>query len=448
MKKIKLISVIIISLLLIININCKKNKVPVATSIELISGGDQTAIIGNILPNLIEVIVKDQDGNPYIGANVSFTTTDGSVPIATVLTNIEGKAATTWTLGETVGTQTLTAIAYEADGTTNLSGSPINISATATADAESIEIFSGNEQSGEIETELADLVVVLVKDINGNAVAGVTINFSITEGSVSSETEITDANGKAGINWTLGSTMGSQTLTVTAYKLDGITELSGSPLTFTATGTAPSSVTDIDGNTYDAVEIGNQVWMAEDIKVTHYADGTEIPNVTTDGNWSNLSSTDKAYCFYNNASNTDYGALYTWAAAMNGAGSSTSNPSGVQGVCPDGWHLPSDSEWTELTNHLGGINVTGGKLKETGTTHWISPNTGATNESGFTALPGGYRFHIIGSFDDLGYYGNWWSTTQETTNAAWYRSMSYNASSIVKANTDKADGYSVRCILD
>ena len=118
------------------------------------------------------------------------------------------------------------------------------------------------------------------------------------------------------------------------------------------------TLVDYDGNFYQTVQIGNQVWMTENLKVTHYADGTTIPLVTDNTAWGNLddNNTDKAYCYYNNDANGEgdiYGTLYTWAAAMNGASSSSANPSGVQGVCPTGWHLPSNAEWTELTDYLG-----------------------------------------------------------------------------------------------
>ncbi|MEQ9412714.1 MAG: fibrobacter succinogenes major paralogous domain-containing protein, partial [Cyclobacteriaceae bacterium] len=152
-------------------------------------------------------------------------------------------------------------------------------------------------------------------------------------------------------------------------------------------------VRDFDSNFYNTIKIGNQVWMAENLKTTHYADGTPIPYVSGESNWDALTTTSKAYCWYDddiNNKNT-YGALYTWSAAMKDATSATANPSGVQGVCPTDWHLPSDAEWTELINYLGGPSIAGGKLKEAGLLNWLSPNEAATNESHFTALPGGYR---------------------------------------------------------
>ena len=119
----------------------------------------------------------------------------------------------------------------------------------------------------------------------------------------------------------------------------------------------------------------------------------------------------------------------------------------ASGVCPAGWHLPSDAEWTELTDYLGGTSVAGGKLKETGTTHWASPNTGATNETGFTALPGGNRYDY-GSFTDIGYGGRWWSATEDDATTAWYRSMFYVNSDVSRVGTNKEVGFSVRCVRD
>ena len=214
--------------------------------------------------------------------------------------------------------------------------------------------------------------------------------------------------------------------------------------------TAPYQITDIDGNTYNTVIIGNQIWMAENLKVTHYADGTAIQLISDNTDWEDLDDEDKAYCWYDNnlVYKDTYGALYTWAAAMNGESSSNLNPSGVQGVCPDGWHLPSDDEWTELTDHLGGESVAGGKMKETGTSHWNSPNTGATNESGFSALPGGHRYNINGTFNILGIRGHWWSSTEADTGNTYFRYLANNNAEACRSNNSKSYGFSVRCIRD
>jgi len=206
---------------------------------------------------------------------------------------------------------------------------------------------------------------------------------------------------------------------------------------------------DIDGNYYNTVKIGTQIWMAENLKTTKYADGTAIPLVNTTSTWDALTATSKAYCWYNDdiANKATYGALYTWAAAMNDAASVTTNPSGIQGVCPTGWHLPSDAEWTQLTTYLGGESDAGGKLKETGTTHWTSPNISATNETGFTALPGGFR-STNGTFSNIGNYGYWWSASEYDTTYAWYRFMYNNVSIVYRSYKNKEVGYTVRCLRD
>src|SRR5690554_323226 len=202
-----------------------------------------------------------------------------------------------------------------------------------------------------------------------------------------------------------------------------------------------------DNQTYRIVTIGSQTWMAENLKY--------LPSVVGPGTGSK--TTPYYYVYgYNGTNVTDakatanyntYGVLYNWPAAMNGAASSTTNPSGVQGVCPDGWHLPSDAEWTELTDYLGGASVAGGKLKETGTTHWNSPNTGATNETGFTALPGGYR-DGDGAFDFVGDRGYWWSATESNADSAGTRFMYYYYSYVYRNYYDKELGFSVRCLRD
>lgn len=195
------------------------------------------------------------------------------------------------------------------------------------------------------------------------------------------------------------------------------------------------TMTDQDGNVYKTVTIGTQTWMAENLKVTKYNDGIAIPNVTDNTAWKEL--TTGALCDYaNTPSNSEtYGKLYNWYAVKTGK------------LAPKGWHVPSDAEWTELTNYLGGTSVAGGKLKETGTTHWASPNTGATNETGFTALPGGTRYSS-GAFDDIGTSGVWWSATENNATSAWDRIVYLNYSDVVRGYFNKEVGFSVRCVRD
>lgn len=205
---------------------------------------------------------------------------------------------------------------------------------------------------------------------------------------------------------------------------------------------------DIDGNEYKTVKIGNQWWMAENLKTPHYADGTEITLVQDSASWNVLTEIDKAYCYYENSSDNinAYGLLYNWAAAMNGNESSNLNPSLIQGVCPDGWHLPSVDEWTTLIDNLGGIYVAGGKLKESSTLYWNNPNTGATNESGFCALPGGGRYY--GKFSGLNNFASFWSTTEFNQYITWYRGVNYDNTRMNTNFYDKKAGFSVRCLKD
>ena len=219
-------------------------------------------------------------------------------------------------------------------------------------------------------------------------------------------------------------------------------------------------ISDYEGNVYQTVQIGYRIWMAENLKSTYYSDGTAIPLVVEDSGWKNLGDDGKAYCWYDNSSDTGdiYGAIYSWAAAMNGADDTDDNPCEVQGVCPTGWHMPSDSEWKELEIYLGmepseadatsyrGTDQ-GGKLKETGTSLWKSPNVGATNESGFSALPGGHR-GSNGVFYQLGEQAAFWTTTERRNSLMLSRMLFYTRADIFNHDRYKNFGFSVRCIRD
>lgn len=216
-----------------ITIDATGEAVPlVATSIELVSGGDQAAIIETALAFPVVVMIKDQNGDAFEGASLAFTTSDGSVSPATAITNAEGNAETTWILGATVGGQTLTASLGEESITIDATGEPIPLVAT------SIELVSGGDQAAFVENALALPIVVIVKDQNGDVFEGANVVFTTTEGAVSSATATTDVNGNAEIAWTLGATVGEQSLTVTGIKADGNTPLDGSPISVTASGVA------------------------------------------------------------------------------------------------------------------------------------------------------------------------------------------------------------------
>jgi uncharacterized protein (TIGR02145 family) len=197
------------------------------------------------------------------------------------------------------------------------------------------------------------------------------------------------------------------------------------------------TATDIDGNVYNTVKIGDQCWLKENLKTTHYANGDAIPNVTDNTQWINL--TTGAYCNYcNNATIAEtYGHLYNLYAVAD-----------TRNICPVGWKIPSvGGEWEVLTNYLGGKDIAGGKLKEAGTAHWTSPNAGATNESGFTALPGGSRNCGTGFFNNLNSYGFWYASYFDYV--LWER-MDYNIRvaqwNMSLQQSSKKEGMSVRCI--
>jgi len=203
---------------------------------------------------------------------------------------------------------------------------------------------------------------------------------------------------------------------------------------------------DIDGNIFSGIQIGTQCWMDRNLKVTKFPDGTDIQFVHGDLDWAALgdNNTDDAYCFCEYDPSSDYGFLYTYAAAI--ADNWQHDNASDQGICPDGWHLPTNAEWTVLTDFLGGLTVAGGKMKETGTSHWDSPNTDATNESGFTALPGGWRDYNAGAISNARKYGYWWSATEGSTFTAWNYYLIFSNASVYNFYYSKSCGYSVRCL--
>jgi len=199
--------------------------------------------------------------------------------------------------------------------------------------------------------------------------------------------------------------------------------------------TISQTISDIDGNTYNTVIIGNQTWMKENLKTSRYLNGDTIKYISNTNQWQN--NTGAAYTIYNNDFTNDsiYGKLYTWYAVTD-----------PRGVCPEGWKIPSDEDWTILTDFLGGSNIAGGKMKEAGNNHWQAPNTGADNNSGFTALPAGMRA-FNGDFYHLGELTGWWSSTEYDQYYAWMRDVFYD-SQVLNRSLGKLVGFSCRCIKD
>lgn len=202
-----------------------------------------------------------------------------------------------------------------------------------------------------------------------------------------------------------------------------------------------------DGQIYNTVQIGEQTWMAENLKYLPNVVGPDIGSESIPFyyvyGYSGTNVTDaKATSNFKT-----YGVLYNWPAAMNGDSSSTLIPSGVKGVCPNGWHLPSKEEWNQLIDFVGGSVEAGKKLKEAGTTHWYSESFDVSNESGFTALPGGFRGEN-GTTNNLESDGIWWSTTESSPDFASSAFMTHNMNDVYSLNFDKELGFSVRCVRD
>lgn len=196
------------------------------------------------------------------------------------------------------------------------------------------------------------------------------------------------------------------------------------------------------------VTIGTQIWSSTNLDVTTYRDGTPIPQVTDGTQWNNL--TTGAWCYFDNdpANGAIYGKLYNWyAVAGIHDAASLNEPSLRKQLAPQGWHIPSDAEWTNLTTFLGGLSVAGGKMKSTGTSLWLAPNAAATNESGFTGLPGSYRGNG-GAFMPIGTNAFWWSSSEANSEDAYLHMLLSSSRFASRIFLFKFDGGSVRCVKD
>jgi len=311
-------------------------------------------------------------------------------------------------------------------------------------------------------TETSATVGGNVTDNGGAAVTERGVYWGTSQNPETTGTKLQIGSGTGTFSTSLTGLSACTTYYIKAYAINSHGEALGSEVSFntnSGSGGETGTFTDSrDGHEYNWVKICNQVWMAENL--------TYLPSVSPS---SAGSYTDPYYYVYGyqgssvseakaTSNYATYGVLYNWPATMAGASSSSTQPSGVQGVCPDGWHLPSDAEWNELEMYQG-INQAdadnegwrgtdeGGKIKETGTTHWNSPNTGATNESGFTALPGGTRYYY-GTSVYIRRYGGWWSSTESKTSYAWARGMYYDYSTVSRYYYGKTYGFSVRCVRD
>jgi uncharacterized protein (TIGR02145 family) len=207
---------------------------------------------------------------------------------------------------------------------------------------------------------------------------------------------------------------------------------------FSIVGTNAQTVTDVDGNVYNTIVLGTQEWMTSNLRTLHFSNGDLIPHNFSQSAWSNLNQSSGAD-YYNNdelANGVTYGVLYNWAAVSN-----------MNNVCPTGWHVPTNNEWTTLINFAGGSATAGGPLKERDTVHWNYPNFNATNFTGFTAMPGGLR-HNTGGYQFMNESGYWWTSTQGTANPsfAYNVKMSYADAVVLQYESNQRGGFSVRCL--
>jgi uncharacterized protein (TIGR02145 family) len=254
--------------------------------------------------------------------------------------------------------------------------------------------------------------------------------YSTSTNPTLSNTVLTISSGTGSFLGTLTGLSPITTYYIRAYATNSAGTAYGNETSFT---TLPT-VTDIDGNIYKTIQIGDQVWMSENLKTSRYRNGGLIPYVTDNTAWGNLTG---AWSYYNNAdsNNEIYGKLYNWYTTLGDT------------LCPTGWGVPTDAEWTTLTTDLGGESVAGDKMKSVGTAYWNSPNTGATNESGFSALPGGYR-NSDGSFASIRNFAFFWSATESVNGFAWFRHLTSNDGFVYRYNLNKSFGASVRCLRD
>jgi uncharacterized protein (TIGR02145 family) len=410
---------------------------------EAVGGGEVTSDGG------AEVTARGICWNTFSAPSISDDTTLSGKGIGSFIDTLKGLTPNTMYYVRAFAINSV-GVAYgnEESFTTLAAPEPPSVSTNA---ATSVEEYAAT-MNGEVTSD------------GGAAVSERGFYFGTSTDPASTGTLVPEGSGTGSFSNTLSGLDASTTYYYVAYATNTEGTAFGSEMSFTTlkpdiTGQT-GTLSDIDGNSYNWIGIGKQAWMAENLWTTRFADGTEIPNVQNNTEWDALSATDTAYCWYNNTTeNRDtYGGLYTWTAAMYGAASSDANPSGVQGVCPDGWHLPSDEEWKEMEMFLGMTREEadktqwrgtdeGGKLKESGTDHWSDPNTGATNESGFTALPGGHRY-TDGLYGNISFGARYWTTSQLDGVSAYARFLYHQYSNVQRNGYDKDHGFSVRCVRD
>ncbi len=394
----------------------QENRAPVLSSITMSPSSANTGETCTL-----SAVATDQDGDnltyTWSGDNGTFATTTGS--------------SVQWTAPSTAGSYSVSCTV--SDGEDN----DTETLAIQVTENEAPVISSITASSSSIYPSETTTLTVVATDAEGDEL---TYTWSSAIGTF-------NTTAGTSIEWTAPSEGGE-------YNIECVVSDGYSTATDTITIMViiTETVTDIDGNVYNTIKIGDQWWMVENLKVTHYKDGTPIPKVTGGSEWASLTS--GAQCIYSNDSTSNlstYGRLYNWYAVDDS-----------RNIAPEGWHVPTDEEWKELEMYLGmsqseaddtGWRGTdeGDKLKEAGHVHWNEDEYGdinGTNESGFTALPGGYRSCYYGNYSSIGYGAYFWSSSEGNSSSAWSRRLGYLNSGMSRNYDYKAYGFSVRCVRD
>jgi len=365
--------------------------------------------------------IKDEGGDPVIARGVCWSTATG--PLVTGPHTIDGSGPGSFEsniAGLLPGT-TYYVRAYATNSKGTAYGNEVTFSTPATLPivttrAVSDPYINTATSGGNITNDGGDPAIV----------RGVC--WSTTPGPLVSDAHTTDATGPGSFLSNITQLLPATTYYVRAYATNSAGTAYGEEVSFT------TLLGDFDGNGYRFVTIGDQVWMAQNLATTKLNDGTPISNLNVAADWE--SATTPAYAWYSNNEalyKLTYGALYNWHAAAN------------NNLCPEGWHVPTEAEWNTLINYLGGADVAGGKLKQSGTALWLSPNAGATDESNFTALPGGGR-KTAGEFADRGIRGLWWTSTPSGISNGIGVGLINENSSVSKGNSITGVGRSIRCL--
>jgi uncharacterized protein (TIGR02145 family) len=273
-----------------------------------------------------------------------------------------------------------------------------------------------------------------IADGGGKPVTQRGIVYSTTENPTTLNDKILSGTGIGEFSITVTGLTQKTTYFVRAFATNEVGTAYSNQIKLT-TNTASTTISDLDGNIYNTVSIGNQIWMASNLSTSRYRNGAYIPYILNSNQWAAIKSPALSFYNHDNSYETNYGKQYNWYAVTD-----------TQGLCPVGWHIPTNSEWTVLSDFLGGLNVAGGKMKATGTQFWSFPSNGS-NSSGFTGLPGGFR-NVDGTFGILGYNGFWWSATEENEQKAFNRSIIYTDNVLSVGSSSKNQGFSVRCLKD